>query len=79
MVMEHCLSKVKDLNVDQEPSFVFFNIFFFLYACMCVRVYLLSLEPCGSRDFEIGSRRRQGFFILLRWVRPWIVFNFKII
>ena len=32
-----------------------------------------------SRDFEIGTCRQHRFFILLRWVRPWIVFNFKII
>ena len=45
-------------------------------------VGLLSLRPYGSRDFEKGSCRQNGFFILLRWVRPWIAFghclkNFK--
>ena len=34
---------------------------------------LLSLRPYKNRDFEIGSRRQHGFFILLWWVRPWIV------
>ena len=43
---------------------------------------LMSLRPCRSKDFEIGGCRQQSFFILLRWVRPWIVFvdclkNFK--
>ena len=27
---------------------------------------LLSLQPYGSRDFEIGSCRQHGFFILLQ-------------
>ena len=38
------------------------------------RTRLLSLRPYGSRDFEIGSCRQHGFFILLRCVHPWIVF-----
>ena len=40
---------------------------------------LLSLRPGRSRDFEIGSYRQHGVFILLRLVCPWIIFNFKII
>ena len=36
--------------------------------------FLPSLWPYRSRDFEIGSCRQHGSFILLRWVRPWIVF-----
>ena len=35
---------------------------------------LLSLQLYRSRDFEIGCCREHGFFILLWWVHPWIVF-----
>ena len=35
--------------------------------------FLLSLLPFGSREFEIASCRQYDFFILLRWVCPWIV------
>ena len=34
----------------------------------------LSLQLYGSRDFEIGTGRQHGLFVLLRWVRPWIIF-----
>ena len=34
----------------------------------------LSLRPYRSRDLEKGSCQQNDFFILLRWVRPWIVF-----
>ena len=48
------------------------------------KCFLLSLRPYRSRDFEISSCLQNGFFILLWWVRPWIVFvrcllNYKII
>ena len=33
--MEHCLSKVEDLNVDREPPFAFLK---FSFSCMRVRV-----------------------------------------
>ena len=36
--------------------------------------FLPSLRPYGSRDFDIGSCRQNGFFkFLLQWVRPEIV------
>ena len=35
--------------------------------------FLLSLLPYWSREFEIANCRQHNFFILLRWVRPWIV------
>ena len=34
----------------------------------------MFLRPYRNRDFEIGSCCQHVFFILLRWVRPWIVF-----
>ena len=40
--MEHCFSKVEDVNGDKEPLFHFFK---FSYSCMrvCVCVYLFIL------------------------------------
>ena len=37
------------------------------------RLFLLFLQPCGSRDLRL-SCRQHGFFILLQWVPPWIAF-----
>ena len=37
--------------------------------------WLLSLSPYGSIDFEIGSCRQHGLYILLWWMRSWIVFG----
>ena len=49
-------------------------------------VYVLnySLRPYGSRYFDIESCCQHSFFILQRWVRPWLAFvscffNFRII
>ena len=36
-------------------------------------IYLLSLQPYGSRDFKMGNFVNTAFF-WLRLVRPWIVF-----
>ena len=41
LVMEHCLSKVEDLNVDRERPFAFFKFSFFVCVYVCVRVHLL--------------------------------------
>ena len=37
-------------------------------------VFMLSLRPYGSKEFEISSCCQHRFFNLLRWVRPWLVF-----
>ena len=44
VVMEHCLSKVKNLNGDREPPFPFFKFSFScLRVCVCVFTYLFIL------------------------------------
>ena len=58
LVMEHCLSKVEDLNRDWEPPFPFFKFSFScmrvcvcvylfyscLYACMCLYLFILLMS-----------------------------------
>ena len=52
------------------------------YFLICITqpkmTFLLPLLPYKRTDIEIGSCRQHDFFILLRWVRPWIAFDFKI-
>ena len=41
LVMEHCFSKVEDVNGEREPPFPFFKFSFScMRVCVCVRIYL---------------------------------------
>ena len=41
LVMEHCFSKVEDVNGEREPPFPFFKFSFScMRVCVCVRICL---------------------------------------
>ena len=62
------------LNLTLDLS----DLIYAKFSAKIILVYFL----CDLTELEAlkqGGCREHGFFILLRYVRPWIVFNFKII
>ena len=56
LVMEHCLSKVKDLNGDREPPFPFFKFSFSCmetWSCACLFILLCLHFYSYFRTIEV--------------------------
>ena len=46
LVMEHCFSKVEDVNGEREPPFPFFKFSFScMRVCVCAYLFILLMSP----------------------------------